>query len=88
MIPSEMPAPMVKPPLDPAPYLHRFARSIESGWTGKIVKVHTDGRDAPLEMKGVNGLYRAMHGGDIEDALDHDDIQWFAPEDVRLLRLI
>ena len=69
----------------PSPaHVGRYARSIESGWLGKVIAI--DGET--LKMQGVNDLYRAMMGGDIEDALDDDDIQWFTPDDVRFVKLI
>lgn len=69
----------------PAPeHIGRFARSIESGWLGKVIAI--DGE--MLKMQGVNDLYRAMNGGDIEDALDSDDFQWFTPDDLRFVNLV
>ncbi len=65
-------------------YVGRFARSIESGWLGQVVAVDGD----LLKMIGVNELVRAIRGGDIEDCLDSDDFQWFAPEDLRFLKLV
>ena len=62
----------------------RYARSIESGWLGKVVGIEGD----MLRMQGVNELVRTIRGGDIEDCLDDDDTQWFVPEDVRFVNLI
>lgn len=69
----------------PAPeHVGRYARSIESGWLGKVIAIEGE----YLKMQGVNQLYRNMLGGDIEDALDSDDFQWFTPDDVRFVKLI
>lgn len=65
-------------------HVGRYARSIESGWLGKVVAIDGD----MLKMQGVNGLYRTMKGGDIEDALDADDVQWFTPDDLRFVTLV
>ena len=62
----------------------RYARSIESGWLGKIVDVDHD----YYKMMGYNGLCHVIAGGDIEDHLDKDDLQWFVPEDIRFVKLI
>ena len=67
----------------------RFARSIESGWLGKIVAVEVDPDGFQMyKMQGVNSLCWEVAGGSIDDHLDKDDVQWFAPEDVRLVKLI
>ena len=65
-------------------HVGRYARSIESGWLGKVVAIDGD----MLKMQGVNDLYRTMKGGDIEDALDVDDVQWFTPDDLRFVTLV
>ena len=71
-------------------YIGRYARSIESGWLGKVVSVEPPDADGfiMLKMQGVNELVRTIKGGDIEDCLDADDVQWFAPEDVRFLKVV
>lgn len=74
-------------------YIGRYARSIESGWLGKVVGVDIEHNGIPLgmtmlRMQGVNELVRDIKGGDIEDCLDSDDTQWFTPEDVRFLTLV
>jgi hypothetical protein len=61
-----------------------YARSIESGWLGKIVGVDGD----LLRMKGVNTLVHTIRGGDIEDCLDDDDTQWFDPHDLRFVKVV
>ncbi len=65
----------------------RYARSVETGWLGKIVDVETSNGEAMFKMQGVNMLYRTLKGGDIEDALDDDDTQWFAPADVSFVEI-
>ena len=74
--------------LDPQQFTGRFARSIESGWLGQVIGIQTMDGQVLCQMKGVNELWRAMKGGHIEDALDHDDIQWFPPEDLKFLKLV
>ena len=66
----------------------QFARSVETGWVGKVLAVEGSGIDAMLKMEGVNNLVRLMKGGDIEDSIDHDDVQWFSPDDVKFLKLV
>ena len=56
----------------------RFARSIESGWLGKIIDV--DGEF--YKMRGVNTLCLTVAGGTADEWLDDDDTQWFTPDDV------
>lgn len=56
----------------------KFARSIESGWLGRVVAVEYHDSDTMLRMEGVNELFEA--------AIDHDDIQWFSPDDVTFLK--
>ena len=66
----------------------RYARSVEAGWLGKIIGIDYINGDTMFKMMGVNSLYRMIEGGDIEDALDEDDIQWFSPADVRMVELV
>jgi hypothetical protein len=66
----------------------RYARSIESGWLGKVIALETIGGLPMCRMVGVNDLHRILLGGDIEDALDHDDVQWFSPDDLKLMELV
>ncbi len=68
-------------------YIGRYARSIESGWLGKVVGVDNYDGLAMLRMQGVNTLCRDILGGDLDDHLDADDTQWFTVEDVRLVTL-
>ena len=56
----------------------RYARSVESGWKGKIVGV--DGEC--YRMMGVNFLAEVILG---EEHLDLDDTQWFVPDDLRMI---
>ena len=67
-------------------FVGRFARSIESGWLGKVVAVESHGGDTMLRMQGVNELCRMIAGGSLEANLDSDDTQWFAPADLRFLK--
>lgn len=39
-------------------------------------------------MKGVNELCHLVAGGSIEEHLDDDDVQWFTPDDVRVVKLV
>jgi hypothetical protein len=67
-------------------HVGRFARSVESGWLGKVVAI--DRRDpecAMLKMQGVNELCRMVAGGSHEQWLDEDDTQWFCVDDVKFL---
>lgn len=68
----------------------QFARSVETGWLGKVVSVEKEnhGDQILCKMVGVDELYRTLKGGDIEAALDESDVQWFVPEDLRFLRLV
>ncbi len=70
-------------------YIGRFARSIESGWLGKVIAIEKDQDGLTmLKMQGVNELCRTILGGDIEAHLDDDDTQWFVPEDVKFIKLV
>lgn len=69
-------------------YIGRFARSVESGWLGKVVAVEELDGDVLLKMHGVNTLCRTIAGGDIDDWVEEDDTQWFAPEDLRFVKLV
>jgi hypothetical protein len=60
----------------------RFARSVETGWLGKIIAVEEHGGQRFYRMLGVNTLGLAILGGSLDAYLDTDDTQWFAPEDV------
>jgi len=83
-----MPTPTPTSPTPPTTsHVGRYARSIETGWLGKVIAVEDHG-EPMLKMIGVNQLYRTMKGGHIDDALDHDDTQWFAPADVRFCTLV
>jgi hypothetical protein len=64
----------------------RFARSIESGWLGKVVGIDAYNGETMLKMQGVNELCQMIFGGSPEEHLDNDDTQWFTPEDVRFLK--
>lgn len=63
-------------------YIGRYARSVESGWLGKVIAVEGD----MLKMQGVNELCRTIAGGEMEEHLDDDDFQWFDPNDLKFLK--
>ena len=65
-----------------------YAQSIESGWLGKIVDSNGSGFDLMFEMHHVNELCRAIKGGDIAEFIEADDTRWFAPEDLRPVKLV
>lgn len=69
-------------------HVGKFARSIESGWLGKIVGVEVQDGLTMFRMKGVNTLTHTVGGGNIDDHIDEDDTQWFTPEDVRFVKLV
>lgn len=68
-------------------YTGRYARSIESGWLGKVVGVEVCDGFPMLRMQGVNELCRMVAGGSLEENLDSDDTQWFSPDDVKFLKV-
>lgn len=68
------------------PYKGRYARSIESGWLGKVIAVELHGDERMLKMMGVETLCLAVAGGSFEDWLCPEDIQWFSPNDVRFTK--
>jgi hypothetical protein len=75
----------------PELYVGRYARSIETGWLGKVVSVEDTSDDdihneVMLKMQGVNELCWQMAGGRIGDWLEEDDIQWFSLDDVKFLK--
>lgn len=67
-------------------YIGRFARSIESGWLGKVVAIEEYNGETMLRMQGVNELCRMVAGGSVNEWIDEDDTQWFAPADLRFLK--
>jgi hypothetical protein len=67
-------------------FVGRFARSIESGWLGKVIAVEQHSGETLLRMQGVNELCRIIAGGSLDANLDSDDTQWFAPADVKFLQ--
>jgi hypothetical protein len=69
-------------------YVGRYARSIESGWLGKVVAVESFDGETMLRMQGVNELCRTIAGGSLDAWLDGDDTQWFAPADLRFLKVV
>ena len=61
----------------------KYARSIESGWYGKVTDIEYRGGDVLCKMIGVDELAVTVAGISNEEALASNDIQWFAPEDLR-----
>jgi hypothetical protein len=60
-----------------------FARSLESGWLGKIVEIAPDQDGTPTaKMIGVDILGTQIMGLSREESLSHDDVQWFALADL------
>ena len=56
-----------------------YARSLESGWLGKILDVAAEGM---ARMVGVDWMANVVAGMTREESLSHDDIQWFALGDL------
>jgi hypothetical protein len=69
-----------------------YARSIETGWLGKIVRIYDDpyqvDRDMPMiaclmaELVGVDFLAQVVGGLTREESLSKDDVQHFALADL------
>lgn len=70
---------------DPSKYVGQYARSIESGWLGKVVAIENHDGDTLLRMQDVNELCLIVAGGKASDWLEEDHTQWFAPEDVEFV---
>lgn len=47
---------------DTISHLGRYARSVESGWLGKVLAVEECNGDAMLKMMGVNEMVRTIRG--------------------------
>lgn len=63
--------------------VHDYARSLESGWLGKILSIEDDQYGTPTaRMVGVDGMAHAIMGMSAEESLSFDDIQWFALADL------
>lgn len=79
-------------------YVGRYARSVETGWLGRITSTYEERWRATTNgpeyvttmcvMEGVNDLYRAIKGGHIEDAIDKEDVQHFSTDDLQFLTLV
>lgn len=69
-------------------YIGRYARSVESGWLGKVIAMEGEGIDRMCKMVGVNELCSTIKGGDIEDHLEMEDVQYFTPDDLKFLKLV
>ena len=68
-----------------------YARSLETGWLGKIVEIRTEvvkvAEDRSFvehmaTMIGVDWMSQSILGRSIEDSLNHDDIQYFSLTDL------
>lgn len=68
-----------------------YARSIETGWLGKIVEINPEvvmvAEDRSFvehmaKMIGVDWLSHNILGRSIEESLSHDDIQYFSLSDL------
>jgi hypothetical protein len=60
-----------------------YARSLETGWLGKILEIGPDHNgDIMAKMMGVDILANLVIGLSAEESLSRDDIQWFAPADL------
>jgi hypothetical protein len=68
-----------------------YARSLETGWLGKIVEIKTEvvvvaeDRSFVEHMATMIGVDRLSHdilGRSVEDCLSHDDIQYFSLSDL------
>ncbi len=62
-----------------------FAKSIESGWTGLVVAVEDHG-EVMLRMVHFWQLGQTIKGGTAYEWLENDDVQWFAPSDVKFIK--
>jgi hypothetical protein len=67
-------------------YIGRYARSIESGWLGRVVACEWRGDEWLLRMQGVNEMCQIVAGGDTNDWIDEDDTQWFTVDDLAFLK--
>ena len=75
-----------------------LARSIETGWLGRILEIDPDqgsyeheGKTyefSPMcKMEGFDRLAWTVAGGDLFDYCDHADVQWFATNDLRYVKV-
>ena len=64
----------------------KYARSIESGWIGKITDIEYQGGDLMCKMIGADEIAVAVAGVTVEESLSSNDVQWFAPEDLKFLK--
>lgn len=63
----------------------KYARSIEAGWLGKVTDIEHRGGDVLCKMTGVDELAVMVAGISRNEALSSNDIQWFAPEDLKFM---
>ncbi len=60
-----------------------FARSLETGWLGKIIAWEAGPNgDQLAKMMGVDWLAQTVAGLSADEALSSDDIQWFDVADL------
>jgi hypothetical protein len=64
----------------------QYARSIESGWLGKVTAIEFHGGDLLCKMAGVDMLHNDVTGGTLDESLANNDTQWFVPEDLKFLK--
>lgn len=67
-------------------WIGKYARSIESGWAGKVVAIEKIGCDWMLRMHGLDH-FSLYFGSRLSEAIDCDDVQWFSPSDVEMLQV-
>ena len=64
----------------------KYARSIEAGWLGKVTDIEYQGGDLMCKMIGADEIAVAVAGVTVEESLSSNDVQWFAPEDLKFLK--
>ena len=60
-----------------------YARSLESGWLGKIVEI--DGKGM-AKLIGVDWVAYTIMDESLDDSLCPDDVRWFALDDLVSVR--
>lgn len=61
-----------------------YARSLESGWLGKIIAIEhpTELGGLMMKMMGVDWMAHEIAGLTAEESLSADDVQWFGTDDL------
>jgi hypothetical protein len=59
-----------------------YARSVETGWLGKIVAFKDRDGERFAKMIGVDVIAGLVGGLSIEESLSYDDVQWFVLDDL------